>query len=151
MSPIDDEPRESVILNVCQDWSAPVGLGLGMLSTIALLVTGAIATTGLFSAVTTGWLTIGLGGGGALCAIGGLGLAIGIAREGIRTDWLDKISLIVIPLTGVALITVGALGVTGILSGSLVGWAGTGTTTGLVGLILLSWIGSCCYRCATDL
>ena len=81
--------------------------GVAGLSILALIIIGCVGAAGILPGSTMGWSAIGLGGGGLL-----FNLASGKLKE-------RKITLLVTALLFTLLpIVLGALGVTGILSGA---------------------------------
>jgi hypothetical protein len=92
--------------------SSPVKI-LAIVTLLALLIIGSVGAAGVFPGTTTiGWVT--------------LGLASALSLFSIALFKSDKANAVTI-LSGVALIIIGALGGTGILSPTQVGWGLVGT------------------------
>lgn len=113
------------------------------LSGVALFVIGCLGAAGILPGSTVGWVAIGLGAGTLI-----LNLAQGKLKD-------RKITLILAALGAVLPITLGALGVTGVLSGTQLGYGiiiapfvtiGAGLFTGCcVGCGI-----ACCLICGKD-
>jgi hypothetical protein len=103
-------------------------MGLSAITGLTLFIIGCVGAAGAFPGSAIGWVTVGLAGGGFA-----LNLAVGNLEK-------RKVELIVGALVAAVLITVGALGGTGLLSTIQVGW-------GIIGASLASLPVSCVAAC----
>lgn len=86
------------------------------LTAITTLVIGVLGMSGVLSSTTAGWVILGLGAGG------------GIMRISLGNLSGRRIYLIATTLVALAFVVLGALGGTGILSATQLGWGIIGTS-----------------------
>lgn len=123
------------------------GMGVSLLSTIALTVTGIIAGLGILSGGTFGWISVGLGSGIALLGTGAFAYE---AKQVYNCTWEEIVPLILTPLIGAGFVTLGGLGVAGVLSSSLVAWIVTGVAAGVFGISLIAGVITCSIDASND-
>lgn len=95
---------------------------------VALFIIGILAATGGMSAAAAGWSAVGLGGGALFAQLLG-----GDLKK-------RKVDLILAAICAAGLITVGALGGTGVLTGAQLGYS----LIGIIGVNAIFWC--CCCR-----
>lgn len=117
------------------------GMGISAFSTLALAVTGVIAGLGILPGGTFGWISVGLGGGITLLGTGAF--AYEFHQDQGSSD--NVLPLVLTPLIGAGFVTLGGLGVAGILSGSFVAWIVAAIAAGTFGTICI--VGTRAFCC----
>ena len=117
------------------DTLTQVTLGLGVCIGIALIVIGALALTGHLSGIVAGGCAVGLGG---------LAFVLNLIHAIKTDDPKQRAGAIVSAILNLALIIIGSLAITGILSGAAVGWAIIGPMIASLALGCITSSIACC-------
>lgn len=102
--------------------------GLAGLSSFALFIIACIGAAGILPGSTMGWLAVGLGGGSFIATL-------------VSESEHKKVQLLIETILAITFVTLGSLGVSGILSAQQVGW---GITGGYLPFIAIAIPISCC-------